>query len=186
MSHHPLPTEYLSILHAKREFELAIMGKDPFPMDPIGIPFCKPNWELQNDDLCSGHHVLASLGVNMMAVRGAFTVPADYFQYLANVKGIVFLNLSYHFLDGPCRKGRHRAELIQAATVNNPILSKSRRVILCGEASKYCWYGNKPPHAHKVVHPDVRCRISRFSNVADQWRAWWSVNAIAHRFKVTI
>ena len=162
------------------------MGKDPFPMDPIGIPFCKPDWDLQDDDLCSGHHVLASLGVDMMAVRGVFAVPADYFQYLANARGIVFLNLSYHFLDGPCRKGRHRAELIQAATINNPVLSKSRRIILCGEASKYRWYGDKPPHAHEVVHPDVRCRISRFSNVADQWREWWSVNAIAQRFRVAV
>lgn len=162
------------------------MGKDPFPQDPVGIPFCKPDWEQLNDDRCSGRHVLASLGVNTVAVRSAFAVPADYFNYLARVKGIAFLNLSYHFLDGPCRKGDHRAELLQAAAVNDPVLSKSRCVVLCGEASKYGWYGNKPSHAHEVGHPDVRCRISRFPKVAAQWQAWWSSNAIAQRFGITV
>ena len=186
MGHHPLPIQYLSILQASGKFELAIMGKDPFPQDPVGIPFCKPDWEHQNNNRCSGSHVLASLGVNMLAVRSTFAVPAEYFRYLASVKGIAFLNLSYHFLDGPCRKREHQAELLQAAAVNDSVLSKSRHVVLCGEASKYFWYGNKLLHAHKVVHPDVRCQISPYPKVAEQWQTWWSSHAIARRFGIAL
>lgn len=186
MSHHPLPEKYLGILMAKQEFALTIMGKDPFPNDPVGIPFCKSGWEQQTDDLCSGYHVLASLGVNFSAVRSTFNVPTDYFRYLASVKGVAFLNLSYHFLGGPCRKVHHGTELLKAASVNDPILSKSRHVVLCGEASKFRWYGSKPSHAHEVVHPDVRCRISRFPEVADQWQAWWSPGAIAQRLGISV
>ena len=162
------------------------MGKDPFPSDPVGIPFCKPDWDHLNDDLCSGRHVLASLGVDIAAVRSDYIVPADFFQYLASAKGIAFLNLSYHFLDGTCRTGKHRAALQNAVAVNDAVLSKSRYVVLCGEASKYRWYGNKPSHAYEAVHPDVRCRISRYPNVAAQWRAWWAFGAIANKFGISI
>lgn len=186
MNHYPLPAKYLGILQDKSEFVLTIMGKDPFPQDSIGIPFCKPDWERQTNDLCSGYHVLASLGVAFPTVRSIFTSPTDYFHHLASVKGVVFLNLSYHFLGGKCRKLRHRAELLQAASVNNAILSKSRHVLLCGEASKYDWYGNKPSYAHEIVHPDVRCRISCSPKVADQWQSWWSSGAIAKRFGITV
>lgn len=182
----PLPPQYLSILQARDEFELTIMGKDPFPQDPVGIPFCKPDWDQLNDAQCSGLHVLASLGVNVAAVRSTFIMPADYFQFLARSRGIAFLNLSYHFLDGPCRKGAHRAELLQAAAVNVPVLSKSRSIVLCGEASKHRWYGNSLSHAHQVVHPDVRCRISRYPQVAAQWQAWWSSGAIAQRLGISV
>ena len=186
MSHHPLPEKYLGILLDKQEFVLTIMGKDPFPHDPVGIPFCKPDWERQTDDLSSGYHVLASLGVVFPTVRSTFAEPTDYFHYLASVKGVAFLNLSYHSLGGPCRRVRHGAELLQAASVNDAILSKSRHVVLCGEASKYRWYGSKLSYAHEVVHPDVRCRISRFPKVAGQWQSWWSSSAIAQRFGITV
>lgn len=64
MCYHPLPPEYHEILKKKRNFSLIIMGKDPFPTDPIGIPFCKKTWDEQLGVVCSGRYVLESLGMD--------------------------------------------------------------------------------------------------------------------------
>lgn len=163
-----------------------VMGKDPYPENPVGIPFCKPEWEELQKDQCSGHHVLLSLGADLRTASIDFRVPEDYFCYLAEEKGVAFLNLSYHSLHGPCRKRAHYPQLSAASEVNSPVLSKSTHVVFCGEAKKYLWYGNTLPNSYFVVHPDVRCRISRYPNVAKEWQAWWSRNAIARRFEFDV
>jgi hypothetical protein len=71
--------EYKTIIDNTESFELAIMGKDPYPQDLIGIPFCKETWSDLRRDNCSGYYVLKSLGINFDKVEAYFDFPKDLF-----------------------------------------------------------------------------------------------------------
>jgi len=182
-NHHPLPPDYLLALKNSSTIHLAIMGKDPYPTAPVGIPFCKPDWESQFDDKCSGGYVLNSLGLNPEMLVNEFNEPIDLFMFLAQ-RGIVFLNLSYHYIGGPIRKMRHHDVLLNAKDINSPILDRSQRIILCGEAWKNKWYDSNRVSSIKVCHPDNRNRIN--PNRYEEWARWWSSNALKNMYTLSI
>jgi len=186
MNHHPLPDKYVAALNVRDTYVLAIMGKDPYPTDAVGIPFCKPTWGTFCVDGVSGLDVFRSLGVDVEKARKKYKEPCDFFIYLAVEKGIIFLNLSYHYLASKCRKNSHDMQLKSAERINRQYLLASKNIVLCGEADKIRWYQNDYQNLHKAVHPDTRCKISRFEKVGDCWQKWWSENALKIRFKIII
>jgi len=175
MRHFPLPNDYATILSETVRYGLVIMGKDPFPSDPIGIPFCKETWALQLSDNCSGLHVLQSLGTNLAEVQVLYSRPKDYFLELA-IRGIAFLNLSYHFVGKSIVLRDHRNILAEAYQLNRPILERAQQAILCGEASKQRWNVPLLPAQYIAIHPDIRNR-NNWRRI-DTWNSWWQQNAI--------
>lgn len=185
-SHHPLPKEYLAILREKDSLILSIMGKDPYKTDPVGIPFCKPNWDLMCKVGVSGLAVLRSIGVDIDLAKKKYASPEELFLALARDDGIAFLNLSYYYLGGSCRKGEHKELLISGEAINHRILKKSERIILCGEAKQHRWYGESLRNSYNAVHPDTRCKISKYQKVRDNWQEWWGSGAIASKFNINL
>jgi len=186
MTYNPLPKEYINALNSRNGYCLAIMGKDPYPTGAMGIPFCKSNWDEFCSKNVSGLDVLKSLGVNIKVVRCQFKSPSEYFIYLAKEKGIIFLNLSYYFLDSACRKSTHSSELQEAESINKNYLYNSQNIILCGEANKIRWYKSSYKNLHSVVHPDNRCKISPYENIRNEWYEWWSEDSLKNKFKIEI
>jgi hypothetical protein len=164
---------------------LAIVGKDPFPQCPTAIPFCKSDWDSQLHHNCSGRYVLASLGVDIEEARNLCAFPEELFKALRK-DGIVFLNASYQYLGDKITKKEHLGRLIEAHDVNSPFLRKAEIVILCGEAKKIRWLAGMEQIGIAVVHPDERCRISRFEQVRAGWKYYWSPMAISMWFQVRL
>lgn len=174
-----LPESYLSVIRERLRDErlcLTVVGKDPFPQAAIGIPFAKPTWEEQLRHNCSGRHVLNALGLDLTALPDQYTDPKALFMRLA-AQGVVFLNLSYHFLNGPVRKRRHQLELESAARINSPILDASNAILLCGEAKKNVWYDGRRCQAECVCHPDIRNR-----RLGNAWEDVWGQGCLAERY----
>ncbi|MET2947768.1 hypothetical protein ABXV18_06670 [Vibrio owensii] len=172
--------EYYDRASECSSFTLCIMGKDPYPQDAIGVPFCKPDWESMIADNCSGYHVLKSLGIfrdeqSLERLRNLYSQPIEIFLKLLDL-GIVFINLSNVFVGEVIRKGRHREHLVDTLDLNKPILDKSDHVILCGEAWKHTWYGDWDDSFYFVVHPDIRNRNK--PQTSTWWTCWWGSNAL--------
>jgi len=189
LSYHPLPSKYISLLTSQKFFRVAVVGKDPFPTSPSGIPFCKPTWGEQLRDNCSGKHVLKSLGVEVevAADNPLYPTPEELFLHLAS-QGIAFLNASYHFLG----KGRAFPKylyccLLEANATNFPIVAKSERTLLLGLAKVVApFIEEKYPHLINhittVIHPDTHNRAMR----PTEWHAWWLPNALKDELQLQI
>lgn len=161
---------------------VAIVGKDPFPTDAIGVPFCKSTWSEQWKNNSSGFHVLNSIGISEIT-RNGFLSPIDCFNFLA-LNGVVFLNISYRFIGEPIRRGRHINQMQQAFQINRPIMQMAGLVLLCGEAEKNRWNDFAHPNYREIVHPDNRNRISRYQSTRDQWSENWDANALNRRLNL--
>lgn len=181
--HSPLPPDYYQLLLEARPLKLAIMGKDPFPSVPMGIPFCKPTWAQQSEDNCSGGHVLRSLGFSLGVLTTRFNAPSEFFYWMAQ-KRIGFLNLVYSYVGTGIGQKKHQQYLANGFERNRPILDGAENVVLCGEARKHSW--NAPIGANYVeaCHPDIRNRNN--PSKAAEWHAFWGSAALASRFDLRI
>ena len=180
--YHPLPEEYRAIWEKREYFSLCIVGKDPYPSNPIGIPFCKPSWD-QFDFRTSGRYVLRSLGID--PEHPPTGDPRSVFVQLAT-EGIGFLNATYWFLGRSFAKGLHQELVLKDSLVNLPYLKKSRRILLCGEAGKLPWLLKDAPlqadvrkdlmdvlaRGEHVPHPDVRNRSH--PERGKIWQLYWA------------
>ena len=169
-------------------FHLCIMGKDPYPTDPNGVPFCKPDWISMFADNCSGLHVLKSLSVDLLSYEQdslieEYPAPVDLFIELAK-QGVVFINLSHSFIGKVIRKGEHRHSLQESLKVNMPILKKSSKVVLCGEAWKHKWYGDIDDRYLNIIHPDIRNRNN--PPTATCWKQWWGSDSLSDHYALNI
>lgn len=184
MDYHPLPNDYVESLNSRKFFTLTIVGKDPYPTDPIGIPFCKPDWSSMCDKRCSGLVVLKSLGEDVEKAKEEYLVPKDYFVHLAEKKGIAFLNISYYYLGGDSVGLKHKKYIQSTERINKEYLKKSNVIILCGQADKICWYEGDYSHldCNEVVHPDIRNKNSKHANVRDSWKEWWSEGSLKKKY----
>ncbi|MDD4220522.1 MAG: hypothetical protein PHR10_10125 [Sphaerochaetaceae bacterium] len=182
-----LPEDYLNILEGLDEIEKIIMGKDPYPEDPTGIPFCKNAWNAVFQNNCSGRYVLSALGYKRKEIlEGKYGCPADFFKYLAGKKGIVFLNMSYHYIGGSLRKKEHEGYIEEARATNMPIMEKAKSIFICGAAGKLPWIAStwialKGVKVINVVHPDVRNRSSKYQSVRDEWKKNWGTKSSLNR-----
>ena len=119
-SHHPLPNDYLNTVNKKSNLTLVIVGKDPFPSSPTGIPFCKETWKEQLRPNNSGLYVLKSIGIDVQNAETSYLEPSSLFHDLVS-QGIVFLNCSYHFLNTTGLPKKYHAYVDQALTINESI-----------------------------------------------------------------
>lgn len=166
----------------KKALQLAVIGKDPFPSDPTGIPFCKPSWGQQLDLKCSGLYVLHSLGLDITAIQENHPTPRSLFEFL-RTEGIVFLNASYIYIGGKITQTKHLQHLIAAYTLNKNIIEAAKTVIYCGEASKIRWIAPiEQSGSHCVIHPDVRNKNREITS--DRWSIWWEPNALVDRLNI--
>lgn len=179
--YHPLPAYYRHCIDSLARIRLVIMGKDPYPSNPVGIPFCKETWKEQTKGNCSGLFVLQSLSIDIDKSKAKYGSPKELFVALAG-RGVVFLNVSYHFIGKPISRNMHMAQLKGAAKVNDAYLKKARNIVLCGEARKCGWFGQVPENALSVVHPDIRNKNK--SSRRKQWMEWWDKDAISTRFNL--
>lgn len=175
---------YLSHVPKEGALQLVIVGKDPFPHDPTGIPFCKRDWTEQWRHNCSGGHVLRALGVNQQAASHAYQHPCHLFFDLCKA-GIVFLNASYTLLKGLSGEKR-LACLDSAKSINLPIIGRAKQVLYCGEAGSFYGQSGWSPNETAVIHPDIRNSWSRHSKVKEGWRACWSKGQLLEKYHLTL
>lgn len=177
----PLPLDYYNVIRQHQSVRLTIMGKDPYPSHPTGIPFCKATWDEQYAYNCSGAYVLSSLGFERDSLHG-FDTPANFFMKIAEF-GIVFLNLSYHYLNGnTVDEHRDKDFLVGAAEINLPILERSSKIILCGEARFNSWYCGVFTNQIEVCHPDIRNSIRPNEQLNREWQEYWSPNRLRDQY----
>ncbi len=183
----PLPGDYLALWETVSSFDLCIVGKDPYPSNPVGIPFCKSSWA-ELDYRTSGTYVLRSLGIDPQTPT--LPAPRDAFLRLAR-EGVGFLNATYWFLGRPFAKRYHQDMVLADTLTNLPFLAKSRRILLCGEAAKVPWLlggsslnGDQKNQleaiwvrAEAVPHPDIRNRTNPLRSQA--WQNVWADGVLA-------
>lgn len=176
---HSLPACYRILLNLRRGFDLVVVGKDPFPTAPTGIPFCKPSWAEQQKRNGCGIYVLEALGVDIPGAMALHPTPAGLFFSLA-VQGVAFLNCSYHFLGSSHIAKRHLAYVRHAFAVNKPIVEKANVVLLCGAAQVL---GDLYPRTARwtpVIHPDPRNRMRA------AWENWWSPSRLKQEYDLYV
>jgi uracil DNA glycosylase len=177
--------EYLRIISELEEIKLVIMGKDPYPTNPNGIPFCKPTWNEQLAENSSGNIIFNSLGI-VHINQELYLEPKDFFIELAT-QGVVFLNLIYEYLEGnKVRKNRHRILLADAFRINQPYLDITEHIVFCGEANKNRWNDVLYDNAIEAVHPDMRNRNSPVHRISENWLQFWSSNSLIVRFSLSL
>lgn len=162
--------------------KLAIMGRDPYPEDAVGIPFAKPT-VLQTAKSLSGSRIVQSLGIDVKTWRGCDI--RSLFEKLLKQR-IVFLNASYKFLGkGPLALGKHGPQLHCANTINSVIINSTENVVLCGEAGKgYRWsngLGTKailPPKFYCAPHPSARV----YNRDEAEFQKYWAPKALVDMF----
>jgi len=159
---------------------LAVVGRDPYPNKPIGIPFAKENMSSQKK--CdSGYVLLWALGIHFFPTR-IHSVKKLYKVLLEN--GIVFLNISYKFLGENFSKAHTIHYLKCANLVNKSILdyvhNNNGSVLLLGEdtAKGICWankevFHSKMPVSISLYRQSV-VQICHPSGVGDAtWKKVW-------------
>jgi hypothetical protein len=179
-SHHPLPDDYKKIIQRREKFVLTIVGKDPYPTAPTGIPFCKNSWEELLRDNCSGSHVIASLGIEIEEAKRKMTT-SQFFNELA-MHGVAFLNASYHFLETSNIPKKDFTYIEKALETNSAIIEKSEHVILCGQAKVLLSYFTDNGHMKEFIHPDTRNRGTR----KEAWESIWSPNRLKVEYNLDI
>jgi uracil DNA glycosylase len=129
---YPLDPEYLQKINSIDSFKLAIVGRDPYPTEPINIHFIKHTWN-GLDCNSAGRYVVRSLCGTISEIKYGY--PLCFAFYLLDC-GVVLLNSSYHYLNKETiRNKRHKIFIDDAYSVNKIIFKKSKIILLCGDAT---------------------------------------------------
>ncbi|TRY13536.1 hypothetical protein [Shewanella hanedai] len=135
----------------------------------------KGTWS-EMDGNSSGFHIFNSIFGGLPS-HEKYKSPKDYAYHLLS-QGIVFLNCSYHYLKKEkLSKIKHKNCLDDAHEINDPILLKSQRIILCGkEVSSVLLPSSIENNKFiKAPHPS---RLSRRSN-SEVWDEIWGFNQLS-------
>ena len=154
-----------------KPIKLVIVGKDPYPADPVGIPFAKDN--MSSQDVCnSGYVVLYALGIHYFPMDA--NSAKRLFYALCN-QGIVFLNVSYRYLGKGKKltKTTHFPYLKCASSTNNLILEHTQSIFLCDSAKNAVkWTENSGSNLYesaiKKCHPS--------GEKAKDWKDIWAAS----------
>ena len=160
------------------------MGKDPYPTDATGIPFCKPSWDQQLAENCSGRYVLNSLGCEEEVIREKYKYPNCLFEDLLGC-GIVFLNVSYQYIGAKLSREKHLHYLQESYKYNRAVLESASIVLCCGEAKNIRWVMPKTDERfHFIIHPDIRNKVNPGRNV--RWKEWWDKDVLYDKFLLSM
>lgn len=187
---------YLEQAMETETIHLVIMGKDPFPTDSTGIPFCKPDWKKQKKGKGAGYYVLRSVcGEDVFEEewqKKQYDEPQKLFEALGR-EGLVFLNASYVLLEG-----KNQRQLLEASfEINEFFLRCAEHVVICGKKAETLYSYNKEKYGVKkswqhVVHPcgmskGNKKENSRGKEIGKEWQEWWGTGgAIKKKFKLDI
>lgn len=171
----------ISRIERNHSIYLAIVGKDPYPSDPIGLPFAKRTLK-ETFAATSGKPLFTSLGVDVVKWEQSGRDVKNFYKELCD-RGIIFLNISYKFLADDFAKKRVLPYLKCANSYNRYILERCGKVVLCGDADKGTKWSNEDipryySYAEKPWHPSARKPIQARSvtanNADEQYRERWS------------
>ena len=151
-------------LESRKPVHLVIMGRDPYPQNPIGFPFAKNDMSSQH--ICdSGYVLLWALGIQHFPTK-SHTVKRMYKELLKN--GIILLNVCYKFMGECFSKSNAIHHLKCANSFNKYVLDYAKSnngiILFCGEstAQGICWANNEQFHKKEKVS------ISLYRNCAIQ------------------
>jgi hypothetical protein len=159
--------KYFKELNKLKSIKFLFIGKDPYPNDANGIPFCKDlKIEMQKDN-CSGRHLLMGFGIN---IDKDSRDPENIFFELLSKHGIGFVNASYYYIG----KDKLSKEEIQFSELKNSKLFAKAAIIIStiGSQKLINKYVNPIKNAISVYHPDVRNRNNPKTN--KKWMIYYS------------
>jgi len=174
---YPLDADYRTLAASSKQIRLVLLGKDPYPTGPTGIPFVKDNWATLNKN-SAGYNVFCSLcGKETLSQSPS---PRALALELA-ARGIVFLNCSYHYLRKEVlNKYKHFRYVKLAYEGNRIFLERADRVILCGQAYPMLAWVKHDLNMDKyksAPHPSRQAR-NRI-NDQSQWDEYWQEKALS-------
>ncbi len=164
-----LHKKYYKELLEINTINILIIGKDPYPTSPNGIPFCKDDINDLKKSNCSGKYLLFGLGIDLdKETRN----PEDIFFNLLRKDKIGFINSSYFFLG---KRKITSNEIEYSESINKPILKKSQIIVATKSSLKILKEYNKlPDNIIEISHPDNRNKNSRYEKVRNSWSAIYS------------
>lgn len=172
----------INLVNNNAEILLAIVGKDPYPENSIGVPFMKDN--MSTEGVCkSGFPILRALGIQKFP---SIERDTKILYNLLAKNGIVFLNVSYKFLgtSGRLKKKDSITCLKCAHSINKLILEKTKNIILCGLAQKGIRWGASCSSKQNICEKFPNSKIYKpFLPSATQrndgkWRNYWGRQGI--------
>lgn len=166
-----LDKKYQEIINSS-SIKRIIIGRDPYPSDPMGIPFCKNDWSLL-DNKSAGLFIL-----NTFHKINKRQELIEHFYEMARL-GTIVLNASYFFMGGTYKKKLHQ-DFVQKSweQINKKLilnLNANGEILLCGDSGimmkDIIEKNNIRATIKYVSHP---CLQSRNKN-KDKWDKTWKI-----------
>lgn len=164
---------YLDACEKKMNIKLCIVGRDPYPNNAIGIPFCKSSWSELKDKRIAGYHIIKSFFGDFNFNNPLHETPRETFMELIDF-GVVFLNASYAFLNKEyLNKNKHNNFVRESFKINKRIMEKSKIIFLTGDAFEMIkWVSSDYiDKKYKVPHPSLQGRNAMKDK--DEWLTYW-------------
>jgi len=175
---YPLDKKYFEKINDLTSINLVIVGRDPYPKNPIKIPFMKSQWK-ELDTKSSGYHLINSL-YGFKKAKEKFSTPTEFSIFILS-KGVVFLNCTYHYLDKERFSKKKHSKFCQLALkININILEKSNKIFLCGDAKNMLELAeieNLKDKTTAIPHPALQSR----NKIKDKnyWDKYWQLNSLS-------
>ena len=136
------PKYFDSLLAHKEKLNIIFVGRDPYPNDSMGIPFCKNEINKLRKTNCSGRYLLRGFGVDIMEKKyDDFQNTEDMFFSLLMDKGIGLVNASYF----PISKKAEKYQIKLSSYLNNLLFSlEGPKVIMTKSAEVLFKMKEKP------------------------------------------
>lgn len=174
--------KYFEKLVNTKEIKLLFIGKDPYPTNPNGIPFCKPTIKELKDGRCSGRYLLNGLGINIDNYSDTDN-STEIFYDLLDKKEIGFLNASY---SPPPNKKLSEEQRNNFKNKNENIIKKANCVVTSIGAKdllrQYLSH-NELDKIEIVCHPDIRNRNNKIHK--EMYNLIWETeNGLLNKFNL--
>ncbi|MEI6487743.1 MAG: hypothetical protein WCP52_02205 [Bacteroidota bacterium] len=105
------PKYFDSLLANRGKLKILFIGRDPYPNDPMGIPFCKNDLKESRKPNCSGRYLLNGFGTDILSQKyNNIKNTEDIFMNLVTESGVGLVNASY-FPIGKLKPMRYQIKL---------------------------------------------------------------------------
>lgn len=150
------------------KIRLVVIGMDPFPIDSIGIPFCKADWASLRRG--TGFHVFSSL-LDVDCFDECEPSPKKQAIALAK-QGVILLNASYEILKKQTSPEEKRNCLAKGLKFNSEFVEEAANVVCLGRVS-FNQLDRKFKNKKKIqfaYHPAARGK----SRAKPEWFNYWT------------